>query len=127
MKQDKIRLWLERKDAEEMERQRADEEEARQNVEELEQRQQKRLAREAAETRQKRGRLQAAARRKQDLELEVQRVCDGGWAPAPLSLRGDGERDKSLKTPRGSQMNGMTSALAAYGKPRPVSARARAR
>merc|ERR1719213_585403 len=104
-KQAKIRTWLARKEAQLLERRRVEEDEARQVHEEKQQRQQKRIAYEAEEQRHKQGRLRAAVRRKEDLLQEIQTACTEGVGP----------RCKAS----------MAGALAAYGRPRPASARAR--
>lgn len=111
VKQAKIRAWLEKKDAELQERRRAEEVEVRQSNEETEQQQKKRLAREAAEQQKKICRLQAATQRNQELVMEVQRACAGGGRMTP--------RSRGCTCSQAS----MASALAAYGKARPGSAR----
>lgn len=96
LKQAKIRAWLQRKEAEILERQRAEENEVQRQCEEIENRQRMRRVREAEEQRRKRGRLQAETRRKQKFVVEARGIAS------------------------------MASALEAYGgKPRPLSACAR--
>jgi len=96
VKQAKIRAWLQRKEAELLERQRAEENEVQRQCEEIEHRQRMRMVREAEEQRRKRGRRQAETRRKQKFVVEARGIAS------------------------------MASALDAYGgKPRPLSACAR--
>lgn len=134
LKQAKIRFWLQQKDDELQERQRAEEAEARQINEETEQKQKIQLAREAEEKRQKLCRLQAAFRRKQELELDVQKACDGKVnSRFALKLQEQHACEEGAKVAPRCKASprckaGMASALATYGKlPRPASARTRAR
>jgi len=106
LKRAKIRDWLVRKDAELLEKRRAEEEEARQDQEGRQQRQQRNLAQQADEQQKRLGRLQAAARRKKAFALQVQQASATEDGPLCISKAS------------------MAKALATYGKPkRPVSAR----
>lgn len=108
LKQEKIRAWLQRKEAEVHEKRLAEEAKARLNSEEEEKRQQQRLAYEARMQKQKSCRLQAAARRRNKLANEVQ--------------RGETSTPRNIKAITCSTFSG---ALAAYATPRPISARSR--
>jgi Skp family chaperone for outer membrane proteins len=110
LKQAKIRAWLNQKDDELQERRQAEQQEARQSTEEKAQKEKRRVAREASELQKKLCRVQAAARKKQELELEVQRAVSGG----------------DVRTTARCKV-AMASALVAYGNPRPASAMSRAR
>jgi hypothetical protein len=95
---------LERKDAEELERLRVEEDIARKLAEELEQKQQKRLAREAEEHRKKLCRIRAVAKRKQKFALEIQGPSSGDKGTTPISKAA------------------LVKAMATYGGIHPVSA-----
>jgi len=106
IKQEKIRAWLQRKEAEVLKQQQAEEEEARKDQEKNDERQRKKQVRDSEEQRKRASRIMTAQRRKQEIAQEVKRACEGRgpWSKASLE-----------------------SALATYGKTRPTSARGRVR